>query len=237
MDVPETASSKEPGVVTAITKHHGQAPLFMGKVVAGIVRVGDKVLFHPRSGATAEITSVGMEGNNEVMSAAKGDYVGFKVSNVQNGPVHRRDIMMVIPSEIEMETRFKTMTKKVKQFTVRVDIIDKQFPRAVQWYSGFSPTMYIGGIQCTASLAAINWVKEGNINDDSKVEKPDQMVIARANSAELVFGPCRCHPVQDRVEIMVMTPNLIEGFSRVLIFPDGKEMTMAGVVTNVLYKE
>ncbi len=242
--------------MTVLSNHHN-CPLLIGKVVAGIVRVGDSVMFHPRSGAVAEIASIGMDGNNEMMSAGKGDVVGIKVIKMENGPIHRKDVMMVIPSDIAMEPRFKTMAQKVKQFTVRVNMINLGvYYLCTQSTTSFTPTIYIGGMQCRASVVAIKWavVWEGIGKERRSVryERPVEGVSAALiQSAELVFGfhHRKITPVlrnksvtkrsRDRGPgiILVTTPDVLEKFSKVLIVAHGFQLTMDGVVTEVCYEE
>ena len=259
-DIPETASSTEEfggsGIVT-IFSNYNNGTLLTGKVMAGIVRVGDKVLFHPRSGAVAVISSIGMDGNHEIMSAAKGDMIGIKLIKMEKGPVHRKDLMMVIPSNTDiavMEPLFKKLTQKVKEFTVKVNVINAKVYYLDTKSRSFTPTIYIGGIQYRASLVGIKWavIKEGIENERRTVryEKPARINVGATQTAELIFGfhHRKITPVlrnksiskksRDRGpgNIVVTTPDVLEKFSKILIVAHGFELTMDGVVTEVCYE-
>ena len=98
----------------------------VGKVVSGIMKPGDKIIFEP-SHVTAEVKSIQMHYQN-LDQAAPGDNIGFNVRGIEKEQVKRGDIVGLVSAPPTVVT----------EFTAQIIVLNH--PTAIS--AGYSPVLH-----------------------------------------------------------------------------------------------
>ena len=98
----------------------------VGKVVSGIMKPGDKIIFEP-SHVTAEVKSIQMHYQN-LEQAQPGDNIGFNVRGVEKEQVKRGDIVGLVSAPPTVAT----------EFTAQIIVLNH--PTAIS--AGYSPVLH-----------------------------------------------------------------------------------------------
>ncbi len=144
----------------------------VGKVVSGIIKPGDKIIFEP-SHVSGEVKSVQMHFQN-LAQAGPGDNIGFNVRGVEKDQIKRGDVAGVVTNPPTVVT----------EFTGQIIIL--QHPTAIS--AGYSPVLHTHTAQVPVKFKKI--LKKLDPKTGATLEE-NPATIKQGDAAIVVFEPLK----------------------------------------------
>ncbi len=144
----------------------------VGKVVSGIIKPGDKIMFEP-SHVSGEVKSVQMHFQN-LAQAGPGDNIGFNVRGVEKEQIKRGDVAGLVSNPPTVVTEFTGQ------------IIVLQHPTAIS--AGYSPVLHTHTAQVPVKFKKI--LKKLDPKTGAVLEE-NPATIKQGDAAIVVFEPLK----------------------------------------------
>ncbi len=144
----------------------------VGKVVSGVIKPGDKIMFEP-SHVSGEVKSVQMHFQN-LAQAGPGDNIGFNVRGIEKEQIKRGDVAGLVSSPPTVVTEFTGQ------------IIVLQHPTAIS--AGYSPVLHTHTAQVPVKFKKI--LKKLDPKTGAVLEE-NPATIKQGDAAIVVFEPLK----------------------------------------------